>query len=233
VNVRTFDADVLTEGNYDHLWVRNRNIPREYFERYRSYLRSEGFSEPIIDSIEENCIKLLSYCVDPANATDINNRKKKGLVVGDVQSGKTANYVGLINMACDYGYKIIVLLSGMTDSLRQQTQSRVDSGFIGAESNSISGDIKYVGVGEAVEKYFAIPLTNVENDFVKFVKENNNTTRFDYNKPIVLVVKKNGSVLEQVQIWLKPGQNNIACNSILIIDDEADNASVNIKKVLS
>ncbi len=230
VSVKVFDSIDLTNGKHTNNWVSKKTSNRNYFERYRRYLRSEGFEEPVIDNIESHCEKILSFCVDPSNHTDINNRKKKGLVVGDVQSGKTANYIGLINLACDYGYKIIVLLAGMTDSLRKQTQMRIDAGLIGAESNSISSDIQYIGVGIDASKYFAIPLTNERWDFVKFVKNSNNTQYTDYNKPIVLVVKKNASILQQVMDWLKPGQNNIDCDNVLIIDDEADNASLNTKK---
>ena len=232
VGIQVFDPDVLAidyDGN-DWLKAKKDKVSHAYFTRYRHYLLNEGFVGKVIDNIEDNCEKILSYSCDPSNQFDTNNQKKRGLVIGDVQSGKTANYLGLINMACDNGYKIIVLLAGMTDSLRQQTQTRVDTGFIGAESNTISSTIKFVGVGENVGQYFSVPLTNVQNDFVKFVKDNNNATSGDFNKPIVLVVKKNSSVLEQVQKWLKPGKNNISCDSVLIIDDEADNASVNTKK---
>ena len=156
--------------------------------------------------------------------------KKRGLVVGDVQAGKTANYIELINLACDFGYKIIVLLAGLTDYLREQTQIRIDQGFIGAKSESISEVIDYIGVGESNRNYYAIPLTNTKKDFLKFIKENINATPEGYSKPLILVVKKNANVLKQIESWLKPGNNKISSTNILIIDDEADNASVNTKK---
>jgi len=55
--------------------------------------------------------------------------------MGDVQSGKTSNYTSLVNKAADVGYQIIVILTGMIEELRQQTQERLDLGFIGRESN--------------------------------------------------------------------------------------------------
>lgn len=204
-----------------------------YFDRYKRYLRRQDFSEAVIEQMESDCSRVLKQCANPELTLNVTERKKKGLVVGDVQSGKTANYLGLINMACDYGYKIIVLLAGMTDSLRQQTQSRVDTGFIGAISDTMSdAEIAYVGVNDdaQIQQNYAVPLTNNENDFVKFVKKNLNATSGDFNKPIILVVKKNTSVLNQVVEWLKPGFHNINCQNLLIIDDEADNASINTKK---
>lgn len=238
-NVAVYEPDVLTANSTAGKWfdikkevIQNR-LQDGYFSRYRSYLKREDFDDSTIDQLELDCERVLKQCANPDISIDVSERKKKGLVVGDVQSGKTANYIGLINLACDYGYRIIVLLAGMTDSLRQQTQSRIDEGLIGAISDSIgSSEIAYIGVtdAEVIKQHHAVPLTNNENDFVKFVKKNLNATSGDFNKPIVLVVKKNSSVLEQVCKWLKTGTNNITSENILIIDDEADNASVNTKK---
>ena len=238
-NVAVSEPDVLIADPTAGKWfekkkeIMQNRLQDGYFKRYRSYLQRKDFDDTTIDQLELDCERVLKQCANPEITIDVSERKKKGLVVGDVQSGKTANYTGLINLACDYGYKIIVLLAGMTDSLRQQTQSRIDEGLIGAISDTIgNSEITYVGVSECevAKQHHAVPLTNNENDFVKFVKKNLNATSGDFNKPIILVVKKNTSVLDQVCKWLKAGTNNITSENILIIDDEADNASVNTKK---
>lgn len=238
-NICVHEPDVLLKDEtYGKWFERKKEILQHglidgYFKRYENYLRREDFDESVIEQMELDSEKILKQCANPEMTMDVNERKKRGLVVGDVQSGKTANYLALINMACDYGYKTIVLLAGMTDSLRQQTQSRVDEGFIGAISDSIGNtDIAYIGVGEEgdTKQHYAIPLTNNENDFVKFVKKNYNFTSGDFIKPVVLVVKKNASVLQQLGDWLNPSKHNINYENILIIDDEADNASINTKK---
>ena len=237
--VKVTAPDILVANEDDGKWFEKKqqllshSMTDGYFDRYKRYLRRQDFSEAVIDQMESDCARVLKQCANPEMTLNVNERKKKGLVVGDVQSGKTANYLGLINMACDFGYKIIVLLAGMTDSLRQQTQTRVDSGFIGAVSDTMSdAEITYIGVSDdaQIQQNYAVPLTNNENDFVKFVKKNLNATSGDFNKPIILVVKKNTSVLKQVVEWLKPGFHNINCQNIFIIDDEADNASINTKK---
>lgn len=232
VGVKTFDPDVIVADHSSDVWFTTRrdDIPHPYFERYRAYLRHEGFSMHVIDNIQLNCEKTLSRCADPVEPTISQASKKRGMLIGDVQAGKTANYLGLINMACDYGYRVIVVLAGLTDSLRKQTQDRVDYGFIGAYSTSIGNTVQYIGVGASNKSYHAIPLTNAENDFAKFIQKNLNAAATDFNKPVILVIKKNAKILESVHKWLKPGQNHISGNSILIIDDEADNASVNTKK---
>jgi hypothetical protein len=174
---------------------------------------------------------MLSRCANPKGSTAGLNSKKRGMVMGDVQAGKTANYLGLINMACDYGYRVIVLLAGLTNSLRKQTQDRADFSFIGAYSKSIgSGMIEFIGVGEKTQQYYGIPLTNTDWDFKKFIQKTTNAQATDFNKPVILVVKKNASILRSVHEWLKPGEHNISGDSILIIDDEADNATPNTNK---
>ena len=155
-NVAVYEPDVLTANSTAGKWfdikkevIQNR-LQDGYFSRYRSYLKREDFDDSTIDQLELDCERVLKQCANPDISIDVSERKKKGLVVGDVQSGKTANYIGLINLACDYGYRIIVLLAGMTDSLRQQTQSRIDEGLIGAISDSIgSSEIAYIGVTDA------------------------------------------------------------------------------------
>lgn len=189
--------------------------------RYRKYLSVQHFGADTIEGIINDAEKVLSFCSDPES-----NEKKRGLVMGDVQSGKTSNYLALANLACDYGYKCILILAGMTDSLRIQTQERVDEGLIGAISGTIGNEnIEYTGVGLFEYKQCAVPLTTNENDFSPV-----SATCDNYNLPLIFVVKKNKSVLSSVKSWLKPGQNGVSSHNILIIDDECDNASVNTKK---
>lgn len=193
-----------------------------YQQRYEKYLVSNYYGDDAKESIIKEAEKVLSLCADPES-----NEKTRGLVMGDVQSGKTSNYMALANLACDYGYKIILILAGMTDSLRIQTQDRVDEGLIGAISSTIGHNdkITYIGVGTYGNGgYYAIPFTTESTDFSP-----SSCTSNDLNKPQILVVKKNKKVLEAVKKWLKPGQANVSGRNILIIDDECDNASVNTK----
>ena len=195
----------------------------EYQRRYERYLILEHYGEEAKKSIIAEAEKVLSLCADPDST-----ERKRGLVMGDVQSGKTSNYLALANLACDYGYKIVLILAGMTDSLRIQTQERTDEGLIGAVSSTIGNNeaIKYIGVGTYGNGgHYAIPLTTDVSDFTPL-----NLTSNDLNKPQILVVKKNKAIVEAVKKWLKPGQTNVTSNNILIIDDECDNASVNTKK---
>lgn len=230
VGIQFYDPFVIVDKQTHDTWLYDRKdkTGHAYFDRYRLHLSKEGFSAKAIGNIESSCEKILSLCSDPQNVT--NPMRKRGLVVGDVQSGKTANYLGLINMAYDYGYKIVVLLAGLTDSLRLQTQKRADEGVVGAVSDSIGNTIEYCGVGVANEDHFAIPFTNRENDFANFINRNLNATINDFNKPVILVVKKNRKILDSVLDKLQSAVQGYGSNSILIIDDEADNASISTAK---
>lgn len=227
VGITTFEPNII-DNEYDQdLWLYKlkQSITHSFFDRYKLYLRKEGFSINVIErDIAPTCEKILARCANPKCESGMEQRR--GLVVGDVQSGKTANYLALMNMAYDYGYKIVVLLAGMTDSLRIQTQKRTDKGVIGAISDTIGNDIVYCGVGEGNEEHYAVPFTNQCNDFAKFIQKNLNAAISDFKKPVVLVVKKNKSILEAVSKQLQSALGDFDSSSILIIDDEADNASI-------
>lgn len=222
----------LVENKSHDSWLNRKkeimtNENHKYENRYKDYLIYNHYGEDATNHIISEAEKVLSLCADPDS-----NERKRGLVMGDVQSGKTSNYLALANLACDYGYKIILILAGMTDSLRIQTQERTDEGLVGAVSSTIGSNeqIKYVGVGVQNSQeygYYAIPLTT---DLCDFDSNNLSFTSNDLTKPLILVVKKNKSILTKVKKWLKPGQTNISSKNILIIDDECDNASVNTRK---
>lgn len=228
VGIKTFDPEFIDLDKEAKYWLYNEKnrIPHPFFDRYKLYLANDGFEPKVIDNIEMTCERILARCANPK--TSASSEKKKGLVVGDVQSGKTANYLGLINMAYDYGYRIVILLAGTTNSLREQTQKRTDSGVIGAKSDSIGNTIEFLGVGLNTNEHFAVPFTNQVNDFKRFMQKNLNVAIADINKPVVLVVKKIKSVLESVAERLQSElrDKGLDCRSILIIDDEADNASI-------
>lgn len=219
-NMIVLDKD---DGKWFKKLTKNGTSQLKQWCRYKKYLTREGFPKQTIDEMERSALKTVSHLANP-NAQEKKNKSRKGLVVGDVQSGKTANYLGLMNMAVDAGYKTIVLLTGTSEDLRIQTQIRVDEGFIGAKSDSYSkGDPVRVGISDDGE-YYAIPFTTTEHDF------NANTTRSipknsDLNKPGVYIIKKNARILDNLRQFADSDRDHSL--PLLIIDDECDNASVN------
>ncbi len=223
---------VIAKEQTDH-WFEDRiseGIKTPYYDRYLDFLkRDANISEAAINATKENNYRTLKYFADPESTESV---AKKGLVVGDVQAGKTMNYIGLINLASDMGYRTIVLLTGTTESLRRQTQERIDQGLIGAMSVDVAQkkeDIRYIGVGEREQKSFALGFTTTESDLQKSATENMayDYTDLDNNKPKIFVVKKNSSIIDMAATLLAKSANN---DSLLLIDDECDYASVNTKK---
>ena len=200
-----------------------------HFRNYCKYIRG-SISENVAIDVRDIAEKTIVDCADP-KATIAQN-KRIGLVMGDVQSGKTMNYLAVLNLAIDLGYKILLVLTGVTENLRRQTQKRVDEGVIGANSSTLSTKPEYVGIGKEEKKSFAIPATTTEYDFSKGTRNKMNTQPSDTNMPIVFVVKKNYSSLKQIIKYFddKKGKITKKAKSILIIDDEADNASINTNK---
>ena len=204
-------------------WLQEQedNIDWYYWKRYKKYLESRLFPSKVISTLSEQTDKIIDHLQNPS---DTGSWKRKGLVVGHVQSGKTANYIGLINKAADAGYKIIIVLAGMLNELRRQTQERIDEGFLGYESY---GDSKNsIGVGLVDAKHRPVCLTDTQNDFGSADK-GSNIHLSALNKPLVLVIKKNVKTLENLIKWLSSGNQELTTPSLLLIDDEADHASIN------
>lgn len=147
--------------------------------------------------------------------------KRKGLVLGYVQSGKTQNFTALITKAADCGYKLIIVLSGVDNEIRRQTQTRVNRDILGASEVFSEAGVPYPKPGW---EYF----TDAENDFGNPPKKAKEVLSSD--SPCCLVVKKNPTVLDNVISWLTNSGDVLGRIPVLIIDDEADQASPSTSK---
>lgn len=230
------DTGVLIEEKGHEKWFLSRksSLDMKYWDRYRKYLLSDkGFSPVVVNTMDDVLDTLTDLLGDPTRDVSYN---RKGLIMGDVQSGKTANYTGLICKAVDSGYKVIVLLTGTIEKLRQQTQQRIDEGFVGASSDAMMKqreDQLIVGVGKYDSTIRPMVLTSTVDDFKQKNASNLNFDLRNINGPVIFVIKKNSAVLKRLNKWLRTFNQNGAQkidHSLLVIDDEADNASVNTKK---
>ena len=218
-------------------WLHDARINGEvgdfYWGRYRKLLNIKGLPKSVIDATDEVTDKALDRLGDPKNMTPWSRR---GMVVGHVQSGKTQNYTGLICKAADAGYRLIVVIAGIHNNLRNQTQARIDEGFIGRDTGRLAHANKaqrqkIIGVGQFDLREFPVSLTNTLRDFNKATATTNTSQIGQYNVPVVLVIKKNPSTLKNLVEWLKEHSVNqgtqMVSQPMLLIDDEADNASIN------
>ena len=221
---------VDTEAEHDEKWVFKREIVWTYSEGYEKYLKSEKWHPAVVQSLSDVSTRILGHLQDPLSEGTWDRR---GLVIGHVQSGKTANYIGLVARAADAGYKFIIVIAGIHNNLRKQTQERIDEGFIGRSSDPRARE--RIGVGSTDAKYsHPATLTSIYKDFNKQTADQSGWSINDFSKPIVLVIKKNVSTLTSLQRWLKElnakGDGIISDVPMLMIDDEADNASINTNK---
>ena len=212
----------------------------KFWNRYTTYLQNtKNFAPKIIDETDRLTDDILDKLYDPT-IRDVKGIDKKGLVVGQVQSGKTANYTGLICKAADAGFNLIIVLAGLHNNLRSQTQHRLDEDFLGFDTKHErawkNNETNRIGVGILDRNNNAISITTIDSDFKKSLTDSAGGISFDVSNPVLLVVKKNSTVLKRLNTWLLSqseeieGEKKITNKSLLIIDDEADNASINTKK---
>ena len=211
------------------------NIDFYYWERYRSLLIDKDFSAQVLatlDSVTDRTLGLLG------NPQKEGKWDRRGMVVGHVQSGKTANYIGLVSKAADAGYRVIVIIAGLHNNLRSQTQARLDEGFTGFDSskllNNRNSSESIIGVGCIDFRRRPNAFTNTHRDFNKQTATSIGIPLNNLNEPAVFVIKKNTNTLRNLLDWLKEhnakrGESSIDA-PMLLIDDEADNASINISK---
>jgi len=198
-----------------------------YWSRYSQSLLDDGWGPQVINVLDQEADRVLNLCGDPR---EVSPWSRCGLVMGSVQSGKTANYVGLITKAADAGYRTIVVIAGLQNSLRNQTQERIDQGFVGYDSTKPRGQ-EPVGVGCRDPRRRPFTFTTRLRDFNRSVAGQLGGRLDDLGEPAVFVIKKNSGVLKSLLLWLSangvlPGKDKIE-SPLLLIDDEADNASIN------
>ena len=187
------------------------------------------FINPVFSSISQ----VARHAEASRGLTSSDPWKRRGLVLGDVQSGKTATYTALACKAGDAGYKLIILLTGTLEMLRRQTQERLDEGFVSFDSSGILNQIRSsraVGVGLIDSRKSAGVFTSREKDFSKTLLNALGFRLDAFNVPVLVVIKKNKRILENLERWLtdfNAGSNRTIDVPMLLIDDEADSASVN------
>lgn len=205
-----------------------------YWDRYRKLLQSKRLPGDVVTGIDAVTDRILDRMGNPH---DDGKWDRKGMVVGHVQSGKTANYTGLICKAADAGYRLIVVIAGIHNNLRNQTQARIDEGFVGRDTGRLEQRDtrerpRTIGVGTFDDRRAPVSLTTTLKDFNKATATTNTSQIASYAVPVVLVIKKNYRTLANLVDWLKEHsagrRSEMVDQPMLLIDDEADNASINI-----
>ncbi|MBD3574035.1 endonuclease [Brevundimonas diminuta] len=222
----TIGGVVQDEGFTEWYPAAKARIEPYYWDRYRMLMEERNFAPQVLATMDGVTDRIAGLLEDPAKPGEWDRR---GMVVGHVQSGKTANYTGLICKAADAGYKLIVVIAGIHNNLRNQTQQRIDEGFVGRDSGKAKKP--YIGVSKFSSTRTPITLTNATSDFNSRIADAAGMDIGSLNVPLVLVIKKNMHTLRNLTEWLRAHNigwtKSLVDYPMLLIDDEADNASIN------
>ncbi len=178
------------------------------WQTYRRKLKEKNFKNSSIDEIEQTTYRILKRL--SLDTTEISPRK--GLVIGNVQSGKTANMAALMAMAADWGWNMFIVLSGTIDNLREQTQNRLFG-----DLHDDACKIQWI----SLDKLGANMRTGHRAQDLSFVT----------NQRYMNVCLKNSTRLKNLIKWLQEDKNSQEKMKILLIDDEADQAGINTAKI--
>ena len=244
VNVRTRirvvvdDATMLVKEKSEiEEWLtskREKDTDWYYWDRYEDAFKSKKLPPALLVRTNKLTKKILGKLGDPEGDYPFS---VKGMIIGDVQAGKTNNFSALINKAADAGYRLVIVLAGTIEDLRSQTQERLDEDFVGRVADSVirkskTGETSVTGVGQSARisrdgKKNAIVLTTQKSDF----DLDGMYDLADFRSPALIVAKKNYQVLGKILKWIEGQAESQGVNQlkepVLIIDDESDNASVN------
>ncbi|MGV2941936.1 Z1 domain-containing protein [Mesobacillus sp. LC4] len=248
----THKSILMNHNDIEHIpWLlaKKHSIKFKYWNRYKKYLLSEkNWSPNVVNSLDDTSESIIELLEDPS----VEGRKydRRGLVVGYVQSGKTANYTAVINKAFDAGFKLIIVLAGMHNDLRSQTQMRLDEEVLGYETSkdklkdALENQMNAIGVGklfgENFFEVFSLTTRDQKGDFSASKAKVNIQPKV---QPLLLVVKKNVSVLKSILKYFRTtsplarlSDPNAPFKTVpnipfLMIDDEADQASVNTAEI--
>ncbi len=209
------EREVITEAhvlgrNDDEYWYSPSNFRTYYWKEYKNKLIEKNFPDISIENIDSSTTKILKLMSHP----ELPSFKKHGLVMGHVQSGKTANYTGLIAKAIDCGYKNIIIFSGIHNNLRDQTQKRIEEDLFLFNNDKQELNIHYL-------------TKQGDKDF----DDSQHTSIFLNTNPKIFIIKKQWKVLEKLINWFSSFEQEILANyPTIIIDDEADNATIDVSK---
>lgn len=222
---------LVTPDHTPWLLGRRASINFFYWNRYELLLAREGRGPRVLNTLNGVTDEILDLAGDPARE---GSWARRGLVMGDVQSGKTGTYTGLICKGADAGYGLVILLTGSLEILRRQTQERLDLGFVGFDSaERLKAQVatsRLIGVGLLDQTRMGMVFTSRSKDFNKALMNQLNLRLASMKDPVLLVVKKNKRVLENLEEWLRSynaGSDGRIGHPLLLIDDEADAGSVN------
>lgn len=211
--IENYKAAEIHDKNSKELDLNIPDNPKSSWQLYREYLlETKHFSEDSVNKIEDSSINILKrLSLDTQETGPV-----KGMVIGNVQSGKTANMAALMAMAADWGFNMFIVLSGTIESLRKQTQHRIFN-----DLNNHYGNLYWNSL-EHLSKKSSIGYRLSDLRLEKGSKQ----------KYLTVCLKNKNRLTDLIQ-WIEQDKNQIQNLRVLVIDDEADQAGINTGDVFS
>lgn len=195
---------IVGDHNPELAWYVGPADDDRFWPALEALLRARDWTDDDVDNLDGASSKVLARMAHPARE----RFTTRGLVVGHVQSGKTTNFTSVIAKAADRDYRLFIVLSGIHNALREQTQERLGNDLV-----------------EPNQEYWT-PLTAAGRDFTPPPNATVYLSTVGENR-VLCVVKKNAARLRRLRDWLRSANPDVLEQCpVLIIDDEADQASV-------
>lgn len=183
---------------------------RSAWQLYKKHLIAQGWKKTSVDNIQRSAVRIMQHL----RQTTEGRMAVKGLVVGHVQSGKTANMAGLISMAADYRWNLFVVLTGTLENLRVQTSKRLVGDLFQHDGNLSWKAIEH----PSEDSPYGARAQDMQFD----------AGRRDRH---LVVCLKNPSRLKHLIEWIKEHPLGMSQMRLVVIDDEADQAGINSNDV--
>ena len=199
----SFDGWYTGPGSSSPLW-----------NRYKKTLEAKRWTKELIDQMDRSTTTIVGMMAPPG----VPKFNYKGLAVGRVQSGKTGNFIGVLAKAADAGYRMVIVLGGTTNTLRYQTQDRIQKDLISID------DPSWTWLTSAICRPGSLEI--MPGDFGQVSPAAGEAVMASQKS--IGVIKKNAVILRNLKAWV--GATSAQAKSqcpVLIIDDECDQASVN------
>ncbi len=209
-------VSILMDDSEHRSWYEGPSLaPDSHWNLLKEVLQNKKtrpWNEDMIQSLDHASSIVVSHLAPPKSQSQ---KIARGLVLGYVQSGKTANFSAVISKAVDSGYKLVVVLAGMHNILRLQTQTRLHEEIVLPKERACTTLTKVDEQGDFQKKQFVTA----------------NRALGSGDGFTLVVLKKNSSVLRNFNAWLaEASEETLKQCPALVIDDESDQASINTSR---
>lgn len=204
------------------------DLEQPHFARYIRNLSNKGWDDDLTDRIIIHTTSIADAIITANRANWPEKKMTKGLVMGHVQSGKTANMAGVMALSADLGFDLVIVLSGIHNKLNDQTTKRFENDLWTYDKYAVEMGLDQSAMRKLKSRNESWSLITKESDLL----DNNTSTLNVLTGPVLGVFKKNIKVLERLYKWMQQHyKDTLQGIKVLVIDDECDQASPNVSDI--